>query len=191
MFLESSTFKTQNHVFLPEDLCEAFISKRLKSGDCNDNFLSSFSNPQTSRIVRLNLKGASITDKGLEHIACQPIRELNISSCTRVTQNGLKYLHRCKNTLMCLNLGQCVQICEFTDVGDFSHLKFLDLRKTLITQEQFECISQGLTDLLFLNLSETSIVDLSPVEYLRNLTSLDLSECRDLSSIAPLSCLKR
>lgn len=188
-FLESASFKNQ-HIFLPEDLCEAFISKRLKCGDCNDNFLATFSDPQTSRIVRLNLKGASITDRGLELISCQPLKELNISSCRLVTQDGLKYLHRCKNTLMCLNLGQCCRIYDFTEVASFYNLKVLDLRNTVITQEQFERISLGLQNLMSLNLTETYISDLSPVNFMRSLTTLDLSECPDIQSIKPLECLK-
>ncbi|XP_048586884.1 protein zer-1 homolog isoform X2 [Nematostella vectensis] len=186
---DAATFKTSGVVFLPEDVCEAFISKRLKSGDCTDNFLSSFSNPQTSRIVRVNLKGASITDRGLQLISCQPIRELNISRCLEVTQHGIKHICQCKNTLKCLNIGQCIRIMDFCDVAKLNNLRFLDLSKTLIEQYDFEIVSEGLQQLQVLNLAETVITDLGPVKNMRHLTSLDLSNCRDIKSIAPLEIL--
>ena len=188
-YLESS-LKSSENVFLPEDVCEALIAKRLKQGKCDDNFLSSFANPLTSRMVRVNLHGAGITDEGLEFIASHPIRELNVAECNQLTQEGIRHITRCKNSLFSLNLMKCSQVTEFNDVGAFSKLRMLDVSRTAFDQSSFEATAPNLAHLQWLNMTETQISDLIPVQQLTSLVSLDLSLCDGLTSIEPLQTVK-
>lgn len=188
-YLESS-LKTSQNVFLPEDVCEALIAKRLKEGECDDSFLSFFANPMTSRMVHVNLHGAPITDEGLGFIASHPIRELNVAECSQLTNEGIRHLTRCKNSLFSLNLGKCNQITEFSDVGAFSKLRVLDVSNTAFDQTSFEASAPSLSHLQFLNMTATEIRDLIPVQQLTSLVSLDLSLCGGLTSIEPLQTVK-
>ena len=188
-YLESS-FKASQYVFLPEDVCEALIAKRLKEGKCTDSFLSTFSNPSTSRMVRVDLHGASITDEGLGYIVYHPIRDLNVSECCQLTKEGIKQITQCKNSLFSLNLGKCNKIAEFDDVGVFRKLRALDVSNTSFDQKSFEASAQGLSNLQMLNMTETEITDLKPVEHLKSLKSLDLSSCAGLTSVEPLKSVQ-
>lgn len=188
-YLESS-LKTSQNFFLPEDVCEALIAKRLKEGKCNDSFLSSFKDPLRSRMVRVDLHGASITDEGLGYIASQPIRDLNVSECCQLTEEGIKHITGCKNSLFSLNLGKCSKIVEFDYVGDFWKLRVLDVSNTAFDQKSFEVSAKGLSHLQLLNMTETTITDLKPVEHLKSLISLNLSSCSELKSIEPLKLVQ-
>lgn len=187
-FLESSKVRTKN-TFLPEDICEALICKKLKTGHCDDDFIATyFADIQTSRITKIHVSGAAVTDSGLEVVSVHPLREVDVSNC-EVSEKCIKSLIKCKNTLTSLNLSRCRGITAFNELQHLTSLKSLNLSDTFLEQRHFECLS-ALSHLRSLNVSETEITSLEPVKTMTLLTNLDLSKCVKVESIEPLETIK-
>ena len=188
-YLESSQLWKEN-TFLPEDICEALICKKLKTGSCDDDFVATyFADIHTSRITKVHVSGAALTDSGLGMLSVHPLREVDVSNCESVSEKAIMSLVNCKNTLTSLNLGNCRRINAFTELQQLTRLKCLDVSQTLLDQRDFECLST-LVHLRSLNVSATEITSLEPVKTMSLLTSLDLSKCVLLESIEPLKTLK-
>lgn len=187
-YLESSKTWREN-TFLPEDICEALICKKLKTGDCDDDFVATyFSDVQTSRITKIHVSGAALTDSGLEVLSVHPLREVDVSNC-QVSEKAIVSLKKCKNTLTSLNLGHCCRITAFNELQHLTRLKSLDVSQTFLDQRHFECLS-ALVHLRSLNVSATEITSLEPVQTMTLLTNLDISKCVLVQSIEPLKTLK-
>jgi len=188
-YLESSESWKEN-TFLPEDICEALMCKKLKTGSCDDDFVATyFADVQTSRITKVNVSGAALTDSGLEVLSVHPLREVDVSNCESVSEKAIVSLVKCKNTLTSLNLGNCTRINAFTELQQLTRLKSLDVSQTLLDQRDFECLST-MVHLRSLNVSATEIISLEPVKTMTLLTNLDLSKCALLESIEALKTLK-
>lgn len=188
-YLESSQSWKEN-TFLPEDICEALICKKLKTGSCDDAFVATyFADIRASRITKVHVSGATLTDSGLEMLSVHPLRDVDVSNCESMSENAIMCLVNCKNTLTSLNLGNCSGINAFTELQQLTGLKVLDVSETLLDQTDFECLST-LVRLRSLNVSATKITSLEPVKTMTLLTNLDLSECFFLDSIEPLKTLK-
>ena len=140
-YLESSESRKEN-TFLPEDICEALICKKLKTGSCDDDFVATyFADVQTSRITKVHVSGAALTDSGLEVLSVHPLREVDVSNCDSVSGKAIVSLVKCKNTLTSLNLSNCTRINAFTGLQHLTRLKSLDVSQTLLDQRDFECLS--------------------------------------------------
>ena len=187
-FFESSN--CQLNVFVPEYVCEALIDKKLKEGRCDDNFLCSISSPRTSRMFRARLCGASITDYALE-VICDghPLRDVDISNCHKLSHRAITHLGKCQSTLVSLSLANCHQFSSLKGLDQLTNLKNLDLTNTYTVHHEFEMLSR-LVNLKRLNLTGTKIERLEPASNLKNLTSLDLSECRQVTSIKALETIR-
>lgn len=186
-YLESSSStQTKEFVYLPENVWQALISRMIQEGKCNDAFLSTFSNLLKSTRGRVRLQNAQITDRGIDCICYQLLRDVNLAGCSELTHKSLEHLSRCKNSLMSLNIAGCHGIRKFNHVALLSNLRVLDLSRTDFDQENFSAIGTSLTELRVLNLKETKITDLGPVSALKNLASLDVSCCKYITCLEPL-----
>ncbi|XP_022789146.1 protein zer-1 homolog isoform X2 [Stylophora pistillata] len=178
------------NTFLPEDICTALISKKLSSGHCDDEFVSTYlADVKTSRITKVHMSGARITDLGLEFISRHPLREVDISYC-EVSEKTLVSLAKCRNTLTSLKMIHCRQITEFKELRHLIGLKSLDVSDTWLDDRNGTRCFADLVNLRMLNLSGTEIVSLDPLNTLAMLTSLDLSLCREIESIKPLENIR-
>ena len=191
-YLESSRkWDERTNTFIPEDLCTALISKKLKSGHCDDDFVSTYlADVQTSRITKLHMSGARITDIALEFISRHPLREVDVSHC-EVSEKALVSLAKCKSTLTTLKMVHCRQITEFKELRHLTGLKSLDVSDTWLDDGNGIRSFVNLVNLRMLNLSGTEIVSLDPLNNLAMLTNLDLSCCREIESIKPLETIRR
>lgn len=188
-YLESSKVWNEN-TFLPEDICEALICKKLKTGQCDDDFIATyFADIQTSRITKIHVSGATITDSGLAVLSVHPLREVDVSNCEEVSEKTIVSLIKCKNTLTSLNLSRCRRITAFNELQHLTRLKSLDVSETFLEERDFEWLS-ALIQLRSLNLSDTEITSLEPVKTMTLLTNLDLSKCGKIESIEPLETIK-
>lgn len=189
-YLESSQLPKNESLFLPEEVCQALISQKIKMGTCSDDFIAKFfADIQTSRMTRANLSCTAITDAGVELISRHCLREVDVSKCEALTSKSIEFLLRCKDSLVSLNVSYCRQINYFSGLRDFTKLKSLDLSRTFIDQREFDSLCT-LVHLRRLNISGTHISSLEPVRSMCSLTSLDLSNCDDLESVEPLEAVK-
>ena len=191
-YLESSSSKSTlaECVFLPEEVCEALISRMTQEGKCNDAFLYKFSNPLTSRVLRAKLQNTGVTDRGISFVSQQPLREVNLSGCGEITEEGLDHLRQCRNTLTCLRLAKCTRLRNFSPVYSLTKLTLLDLSHTAFDQEALERLGEVAVNLRCLRLRKTLITSLAPVSNLRCLVSLDISACSQIVCIEPLTAIR-
>ena len=189
-YLESSQLLKRENIFLPEDVCEALICKKIKTGNCDDDFIATFfADVQTSRMTKAHLSSATITDAAIEMISRHCLREVDVSNCSTLSERSIQSLIKCKDTLISLNMACCRQVNAFTGLQHFTKLKNLDVSQTFIDQKEFECLST-LVELRKLNVSGTEVSSLEPVRSMHSLTSLDLSNCCYVESIEPLVSIK-
>lgn len=187
-YLESAKLRNE-HNFLPEDICEALICKKLKTGHCDDDFVSTYlADIQTSRITKLQLSGATITDSGLELISHHPLRDVDVSNC-ELSEKSVVSLIKCNGTLTSLNLSRCRQITAFDELQHLTNLKSLDVSNTFLDHRAFERLS-SLIHLRRLNVSKTEIKLLDPLKTMTSLVNLDLSNCGNIESIEALETIK-
>ena len=189
-YLESAQLPKNENIFLPEDICEALICKKLKTGNCDDDFIATFfADVRTSRMTKAHLSSSTVTDAGIEMIASHPLREVDISKCSTLSERSVQFLVKCKDTLISLNMSHCRQINSYRGLQHLTKLKNLDVSRTFIDQREFECLST-LVHLRRLVVSGTDIRALEPIKSMPSLTTLDLSNCRSIESIEPLEVAK-
>lgn len=189
-YLETAKLSRNKNIFLPEDICEALICKKLKTGSCDDGFIATFfSDVHTCRMTKAHLSNSTITDTGLEMICCHPLREVDVSKCSELSAKSVKSLIKCKNTLISLNIAHCREMNSYRDLQHLTKLKNLDVSRTFIDQLEFQCLS-ALVELRRLVLSGTDIKSLEPIRSMPLLTTLDLSNCQSVESIVALEALK-
>jgi len=107
-----------------------------------------------SKLRRLDLNGAAVTDAGLEQLMGLTSLEHLYLSGTQVTDAGLSHLK------------------------GLTTLELLDLSNTQTTDVGMECL-KGLDDLESLNLSGTQVTD-ATMEYLEGLTGLEVVDLSDV-----------
>lgn len=189
-YLESSQLLKNEAVFLPEDICEALICKKLKTGNCNDDFIATFfADVRTSRMTKAHLSSSTLTDAGIEMISSHPLREVDISRCSSLTGESLQSLVKCKDTLMSLNIAHFQMMWSKEVLQRLTNLKNLDISSTRIDQREFESL-EALVCLQRLIASGTDIRSLEPVRSMASLTTLDLSNCHSIEAIKPLESIK-
>lgn len=189
-YLESNQLLKNEAVFLPEDICEALICKKLKTRNCNDDFIATFfADVRTSRMTKAHLSSSTLTDAGIEMISSHPLREVDISKCTSLTGKSLLYLLKCKHTLVSLNIAHFEMRWAQGVLQHLTKLKNLDISRTYFDQREFESL-KTLVNLQRLIASGTGIKSLEPVRGMASLTTLDLSNCHSIEVIKPLESIK-
>lgn len=190
-YLESWQLPKHIGIFLPEDICEALICRKLKTGNCDDEFLATFfADVRTSRMTRAHLSCSAITDAGIEMISCHPLREVDVSRCSALSEKSIQSLIKCKDTLTSLNIAYCRQMSSHRGLQHLTNLRNLDITSTFaIDQREIESLAP-LVYLKRLVLSGTSIRSLEPITSMTSLTTLDLSNCSSLETIKPLDSIK-
>ncbi|KAM6985601.1 protein zer-1 homolog [Aplochiton taeniatus] len=113
---DSNKLCLRSDVFLPSEICDKLVNTymELVHTDSNfepqDGFFQLFSDPQSTRLTRVQLREDFIQDKDLEAIGKQDLIELHLTYCNRLTARSLKTLTCFRQTLVSLCLFGCNRI---------------------------------------------------------------------------------
>ncbi|XP_031563546.1 F-box/LRR-repeat protein 14-like isoform X2 [Actinia tenebrosa] len=130
-------------------------------------------------------QGVSSSGLGLLTKLCS----LDISHCTRITDNGLTSIYQLKN-LRTLNINMCIEITDVSLQGIAKHMCSLECLSlngcNLVTDVGMVAVAQNLPHLSSLDISKCDLItDLSILTLAKrskNLTHLDLSMCAQVTS---------
>lgn len=187
----TAEFNLCDGITLPAEICERMLylySEELYKV-IDDKFLNLFKDPTTSRLSRVNLHDSAVTDEGIALITKHPIVELDISNCSKLTQNTLEKLNDLKSDLISLTVGSAVQIFPETlqpTADDQSSGCNYEERGYILR-------APNLRKLVIKGLSATVERDYFPLllRSLTHLTHLDLSMCYNLGDLKYLLPLKQ
>lgn len=100
------TFRLLPGLRLPLEICEKLFTMLQEEGlDMEDRTAEIFSDSGASRFRSVNVRGTSITDKGLNYLLSPQLRDLDIHGCVRLTERTLENLNACADRLVRLNIG--------------------------------------------------------------------------------------
>jgi hypothetical protein len=123
----------------PAALIEAFL-KDSPLGKTNATLQALGALPEEARakVTECNLEGSVVSDVGFAEVAKFPsLIKLNLTACTRITDNGLAAIKDLKNLEVVI-----VERCSISDAGlvhlrNLSNLKILNLNQTAVTDVGF------------------------------------------------------
>ncbi|XP_071445512.1 protein zer-1 homolog [Hetaerina americana] len=199
---------------LPSEICEKLLEVYQQSGhSLEDKFVKIFENTQTTRLRRVHLRNANITDHGLCILLRHKLMELDLSNCVFITKRSLWHINEFGDSLLSLVIGPAVNMLQDTlhhdsteELGETSsspffkrgfiirapNLRRLAVRNLNVQVEVwfFRLLVQSLKNLTHLDLSGSYGLDnLSYLCRLNNLTSLVLHNVRRLQETIGSICL--
>lgn len=189
---ETAEYNLCNGITLPAEICERMIHLYSEDLDkvIDDKFLNLFKDPLTSRLNRVNLHDSVVTDEGIILITRHPLVELDISNCSKLTQNTLKKLNNMKSDLLSLTVGSAVQIFPETlepiqESEDESLEECLPTIASNYRHRGYILRGPNLRKLAIKGLSTTVERHYFPLllRSLNHLTHLDLSMCYNLGDL--------
>ncbi|XP_013921455.1 PREDICTED: protein zer-1 homolog [Thamnophis sirtalis] len=177
--LDNETFRLQTDIFLPSEICDRLVNDYvdLVNADTlfehNENFFSLFSDPRSTRLARIHLRGDIVQDQDLEAIRKQDLVELFLTNCEKLTAKSLQTLGSFSPTLVSLSLFGCTNFFYEEENPGGCEDDFNPSRQVLVKDFTFE----GFRRLRFLNLGRLmeGINVESLLRPLASLTALDLS----------------
>ncbi|XP_058015288.1 protein zer-1 homolog [Ahaetulla prasina] len=177
--LDNETFRLQTDIFLPSEICDRLVNDYadLVNADTlfehNENFFSLFSDPRSTRLARIHLRGDIVQDQDLEAIRKQDLVELFLTNCEKLTAKSLQTLGSFSPTLVSLSLFGCTNFFYEEENPGGCEDDFNPTRQVLVKDFTFE----GFRRLRFLNLGRLieGINVESLLRPLASLTALDLS----------------
>jgi Leucine-rich repeat (LRR) protein len=102
-----------------------------------------------TRLINLELDGASITDTGLTDVAQLPcLRSLCLDRCVRITDAGLEQIGKIRG-LEFLNISDCRNVTDsgLRDLGGLTSLQLLNVEGTSVTSGGVEKLKRTLPHL--------------------------------------------
>ncbi|XP_046330242.1 protein zer-1 homolog isoform X1 [Haliotis rufescens] len=109
-------------VSLPKTICDKIFDFYMEHVDhvhCNaDGFLNIFSNTRGTQLSRVTLANSNVTDCGLGLVKDQPIAELDLSCCTRLSSDCIPFINAMGKTLRSLRLESITYMFEGVRDGD-------------------------------------------------------------------------
>ncbi|XP_070614569.1 protein zer-1 homolog isoform X2 [Erythrolamprus reginae] len=177
--LDNETFRLQKDIFLPSEICDRLVNDYvdLVNTDTllehNENFFSLFSDPRSTRLARIHLRGDIVQDQDLEAIRKQDLVELFLTNCEKLTAKSLQTLSSFRPTLVSLSLFGCTNFFYEEENPGGCEDDFNPTRQVLVKDFTFE----GFRRLRFLSLGRLieGINVESLLRPLASLTALDLS----------------
>ncbi|XP_046386506.1 protein zer-1 homolog [Ischnura elegans] len=211
---ESKGRRLKDGLTLPSEICEKLLEVYQQTGhSLEDKFVKIFENKQATRLRRVRLRNAKITDYGLCILLHHRLIELDLCNCIFITKRSLAFINEFGDSLLSLVIGPSVNILHDTlhpdspeEVGESSSSPFFkrgyiikapNLRRLAVrnlnTQVEvwfFRLLVQSLHNLTHLDLSGCyDLDDLSYLCELNNLTSLILHNVRRLQETIGSICL--
>lgn len=177
---------------LPSEICEKLLEVYQQSGhSLEDKFVKIFENTETTRLKRVRLRNANITDYGLCILLNHKLTELDLTNCVFITKRSLWHINEYGDSLLSLAIGPSVNILPDTlhpdspeTVGESLSSPYFKRGYIIRTPNLRRLAVRNLNthvEVLFFRLL---------VQSLHNLTHLDLSGCYDLDDLSYLCKLK-
>ncbi|XP_015608501.1 protein zer-1 homolog isoform X2 [Cephus cinctus] len=91
----------------PSEICDKLIKfmQRSKTADVSDNFLSIFKSVRSTRLKRVKIVDATLSDESVLIIAKHKVTELELTDCSNLTRMSLEYINDHSENLKSLTLG--------------------------------------------------------------------------------------
>lgn len=201
---ETCEYELREGLSLPEEICERILCMCCElNRTIDDKLLTLFKDSSRTRLRRVKLRSAHITDASMEIISKHNITELDISNCTRLTARTRKLVSKVSRSLLSLIVGNSVGIFSSSDEGfvlvspedcfpDSLAGPCGDEPSSLVQNKSAILDAPHLRKLVVHNLEMPLEKDYFPflLEPLQFLTYLDLSNCQDLGDLNYLETLK-
>ncbi|XP_064457407.1 protein zer-1 homolog [Ornithodoros turicata] len=174
---------------LPAGICERLLCLRgAMPPTPGDAFLQLFSDPSSTRLERVDIRGWAVTDEGLIIISRHPVTHLDVSQCHHLTCKALDVVNSMRPNLKSLVLGDTASPFVLTggDDEDRIILHAPNLRKLCWSGLGDQNNAGGLPEPAW----SRHLYAARLVEHLRKLTHLDLSKCGLLGDLSCLTQLK-
>lgn len=167
--------KLKDDVILPAEICERFLQAYQKTNRVNDNIANLFRDRHRTRLEKVKLRTARITDEGLKCLMEHNPYEVELFQCEYLAQGSLDIINSNSKNLVSLKFGPLTSIISHDE--------------NLFRQRGYIIDAPNLR-LLTIHCRGLPMFPLLLLKPLSNLTHLDLSECSSLGSIWALSELK-
>ncbi|KAK3578394.1 hypothetical protein CHS0354_025488 [Potamilus streckersoni] len=186
-------------VFFNEALAEAFLKTLSDQGRLNDLALSLFDS-HFMHLKSVWIKDAQLSPFGLKILKTQKISELEITGLRNVTVNdvlgslgtwtlrNLKTLHMSKLKSLRDGVPNCLNTTDVAvNISCLRRLKCLNVSNTQLNLNGLEIIAEELPCLEILDISDTSIHDISPLRKCKDrLKYLSLYQLKIYTDIVPV-----
>ena len=146
-------------IFLHEQLAESIMKTLSCNGKLTTRTASLFSNPNTCRIRKFDLRETEIAAEVVKHLLIQHNRALKLDlHGTSLSPSLLdELLNLVSPTLRELNVSCTAYLLDFSTIHPLSRLTHLDISETGITDSELSLASKHLNCLEFINISHTEI----------------------------------
>ena len=174
--------KVREDAYLPSVICDRMLSTLSEQGAATDEIVKVFCDPNKTKLERVNLSQAPITNASIMHLSCHKLVELDVSNCSYLTEDCLHDLLTQKN-LQVLNISGCSSILQKYGfpLFDFplAKLRSLNIGFIELSATQLHLLLQHLPRLTSVDLSKViKNGDLSCLNGAKdNLRSLVLHDC--------------
>ncbi|KAG8230818.1 hypothetical protein J437_LFUL010598, partial [Ladona fulva] len=182
----SKTIFLKEGLTLPCEICEKILEVGQQNQCLEDRFVKIFENTQATRLKRVRLRNAHITDSGLCILLNHNLLELDLNNCVGLTKLSLRYINKHGDELSSLVIGPSVNILPDNLHPDYEEGMSEDGTYAYIIR------APNLRKLAVRNFNNNIPVQFfrTLVRPLNRLTHLDLSGCYDLGDLSYLCELK-
>lgn len=147
-------------IFLHEQLAEGIMKSLSCNGNLNTRTAWLFSNLNTCRIRKLDLCKSEISHEVIKHLLMQhKVLKLDLQGTNLPVWVLDEVLELTSMTLQELNVSHTDCVLDFAMASKLSHLTHLDIRNTIINDDNLLSASQYLNCLEFINISQTAICE--------------------------------
>lgn len=183
--------KLNNDLVLPSEICEKLLQdyQRQKRVVLDDRFINIFHDTQTTRLQRVKLRYAQITDYGLLVLLRHKLTELEISHCYKLSRKSLENMNDNSSNLVSLVIGTSARILPISLITEDTlqeDVASLYLRRGYI----LKCPKLRRLAVRNHRVPLERLYFPTLLRSLTNLTHLDLSGCYDLGDLSYLTSLK-
>ncbi|XP_050360473.1 protein zer-1 homolog isoform X1 [Nymphalis io] len=167
--------KLKDDIILPAELCEKFLQTYQKKNRVNDNIANLFRDRSRTRLDRVKLRNARITDEGLRCFVEHKPYQVELIQCEYLSQASLDLINSNSDNLVCLKFGPLTYVVSQDEAMIRQRRYIIDAPK--LRRLTIQCRGMSIFPLLLLK----------PLHYL---THLDLSEYTSAGSTWALHELK-
>ena len=207
---ESELYDSYEGLQLPTDVSEALMDLCRERGILNESLLHAFSDPNKTKIRRLNVSNCSITDSTLRWFLPHGLTELDISNCSQsITTESLACINEHGDNLRKLVVGNSwglfVDIRHGTEGSILSDRQFLKCPRlkafsvhgiydlAISAKELLTKLLQSKSSLSYLDLSscQVEVETMHYLEDMQHLTKLILYDVPIRDLVATVKVLRK
>lgn len=145
-------------IFLHEQLAESIMKTLSCNGKLTTRTASLFSNPNTCRIRKFDLRKTEIAAEAIKHLLTQhSALKLDLHGTTLSPSILDELLNLVSPTLRELNVSCTACLLDFSTIHPLSRLTHLDISETGITDSELSLATKHLNCLELINISHTGI----------------------------------